>query len=90
MHIYTAAERTALVAECTAAAVHRRDHHHPASSPCHPHVVEVVRLGHHAVAVCHDCESDSGFLPRHDAEALAQNHRTQTLGDNSPPLCPAA
>ena len=61
----------ALVAACTAAAAHRRDHHHAAAGTCHPHAVEVVHLGHRAVTVCHDCESDSGFLPEREAEAVA-------------------
>lgn len=78
---YTAEGGIGLVAACTAAAVHRRDHHHAASVTCHPHAVEVVHLGHRAVAVCHDCESDSGFLPDREAEALAESHRAQTLGD---------
>jgi hypothetical protein len=71
--------RVTEVAACTRAAVHRRDHHHRlASEDCHPHVVEVVHLGHRAVTVCHDCRLDSGFLPRREAESLAAGHREQT------------
>jgi hypothetical protein len=87
---WSAEERAALVEACTAAAAHRRDHHHVASSSCHPHVVEVVHLGHRAVAVCHDCESDSGFLPERDAEAVAAAHRSGTVDGGSPILRPAA
>ena len=78
---YTAEGGTALVAACTAAAAHRRDHHHAASLSCHPHAVEVVHLGHRAVTVCHDCLSDSGFLPEREAEAIADAHRVLTLGE---------
>jgi len=90
MREYTAEESAALVAACTAAAAHRRDHHHAATVTCHPHAVEVVHLGHRAVAVCHDCESDSGFLPEREAEAMAHAHRVQTLGDMPARLGPAA
>lgn len=90
MHGYTADESTALVAACTAAAAHRRDHHHAAAMTCHPHAVEVVHLGHRAVMVCHDCESDSGFLPEREAEAVAHAHRIQTTGEASARLGPAA
>lgn len=90
MHGDTGQESAAAVAACTAAAAHRRDHHHLADTPCHPHAVEVVRLGHRAVTVCHDCQSDTGFLPEREAEAVAQSHRVGTLGDGNPPLCPAA
>jgi hypothetical protein len=86
----TAQEGTALVAACTAAAAHRRDHHHAAAVTCHPHAVEVVHLGHRAVTVCHDCESDSGFLPEREAEAIASRHRSQTLDDAAARLSPAA
>lgn len=82
MNGYSTEESAALVAVCTAAAAHRRDHHHAATVPCHPHVVEVVHLGHRAVTVCHDCESDSGFLPEREAEAVAQAHRRQTQDDD--------
>jgi hypothetical protein len=78
---YTAEGGAALVAACTAAAAHRRDHHHATAEACHPHAVEVVHLGHRAVTVCHDCESDSGFLPEREAEAIADAHRAQTRGD---------
>jgi hypothetical protein len=71
--------RIAEVAVCTKAAVHRRDHHHGHNADdCHPHVVEVVHLGGNAVTVCHDCQADSGFLPRREAEALATAHRELT------------
>ena len=67
------------VAACTAAAAHRRDHvHSHGAGDCHPHVVEVVHLGGRAVTVCHDCQLDSGFLPRRQAEALAAGHRELT------------
>ena len=78
---YTAEGGADLVAACTAAAAHRRDHHHATAVTCHPHAVEVIHLGHRAVTVCHDCESDSGFLPEREAEAVADAHRAQTLGD---------
>jgi hypothetical protein len=67
------------VATCTAAAAHRRDHHHaPGVECCHPHAVEVIQLGDRGVAVCHDCESDSGFVPRREAERLAAEHQHDT------------
>jgi hypothetical protein len=69
------------VAACTVDAVHRRDHHHGADEPCHPHLVEVVHLGRRAVAVCHDCRLDSGFLPECDADRLACAHREETGAD---------
>ncbi len=72
------------VAACTVDAVHRRDHHHDDDEACHPHLVEVVHLGRRAVAVCHDCGRDSGFLPERDAEELASAHRLETLGDGDP------
>ena len=90
MREYTAEESAALVAACTAAAAHRRDHHHGATVTCHPHAVEVVHLGHRAVTVCHDCESDSGFLPEREAESMARAHRVQTSGDEFARLGPAA
>lgn len=86
----SAEEGAALVAACTATAAHRRDHHHPLSTSCHPHVVEVVHLGHRAVVVCHDCEADSGFLPEREANAVAAAHRVATVGGGSPALGPAA
>ena len=86
-----AGERTVLNRmHCTAAAAHRRDHHHAAAVIRHAHVVEVIHLGHRAVTVCHDCESDSGFLPERDAEAVAHAHRIQTAGDAGARLGPAA
>jgi hypothetical protein len=86
----SAEEGAALVEACTAAAVHRRDHHHPVATSCHPHVVEVVHLGHRAVVVCHDCESDSGFLPEREADAMAAAHRGRTAEEGTPALGPAA
>jgi hypothetical protein len=68
------------VAACTVDAVHRRDHHHPDDQACHPHLIEVVHLGRRAVAVCHDCHRDSGFLPERDADRLAMAHRQETDG----------
>ena len=71
--------RVTEVAACTMAAAHRRDHEHRLGADhCHPHVVEVVHLGLRAVAVCHDCRLDSGFLPHREAESLAAGHREQT------------
>jgi hypothetical protein len=68
-----------LVAACTMAAAHRRDHQHSlAADECHPHLVEVVHLGARAVTVCHDCQLDSGFLPHREATSLAVVHREQT------------
>ena len=80
------------VAACTAAAAHRRDHHHEGKSQCcQPHCVQVVHLGQRAVAVCHDCQMDSGFLPHRDAERLAEQHREDTLTACVPfPGAPAA
>jgi hypothetical protein len=73
--------QVAEVAACTAAAAHRRDHDHVLSVQCcHPHAVQVVYLGHRALTVCHDCRSDSGFLPHREAERLAEGHRDQTRG----------
>jgi hypothetical protein len=68
------------VAACTTAAAHRRDHDHPAAgATCHPHAVEVVNLGASAVAVCHDCGTDTGFLPQRQAQQIATGHRSETL-----------
>lgn len=72
------------VAACTVDAVHRRDHHHEGDQACHPHLVEVVHLGRRAVAVCHDCGVDSGFLPERDADRLASDHRDETAGQGCP------
>lgn len=66
------------VAACTVDAAHRRDHHHVGEDTCHPHRVDVVHLGHRAIAVCHDCGLDSGFLPEREADQLAAEHRTLT------------
>jgi hypothetical protein len=90
MHGRTADDSAALVAACTTAAVHRRDHHHQGAKSCHPHVVEVIHLGRRAVAVCHDCESDSGFLAEREAEAIADAHRSETLRDGSITMSRAA
>ena len=79
-----------LVAACTAEAAHRRDHHHSVGGSCHPHVVEVVHLGHRAVVICHDCEADSGFLSGREADAVAADHRARTVGAGNPALGPAA
>ena len=74
------------VASCTAAASHRRDHDHRGSAECcHPHAVEVIHLGQRAIAVCHDCRADSGFVPDDQALHLAQWHREETR-DVSVPL----
>lgn len=67
------------VAACTVDAAHRRDHHHGREDTCHPHLIDVVYLGRRAVAVCHDCRQDSGFLPERDAAQLASAHREETL-----------
>ena len=69
------------VAACTVNAVHQRDHHHDGEEACHPHLIEVVHLGRRAVAVCHDCRRDSGFLPERDADRLASVHREETATD---------
>jgi hypothetical protein len=79
------AKALADVASCTALAAHRRDHHHATGAECcHPHAVEVIQLGDHGVAVCHDCESDSGFLPRREAERLAAEHQHDTVSATVP------
>jgi hypothetical protein len=70
-----------LVAASTVDAAHRRDHHHEGEGACHPHLIEVVHLGRRAVAVCHDCARDSGFLPERDADRLASAHRQETDGN---------
>ena len=70
---------TAAVAACTAAAAHRRDHRHEPQQECHPHDIEVVHLGQLAVAVCHDCAADSGFVPEREAETISSMHRQSTL-----------
>ena len=84
-------ERVDMVAACTVAAAHRRDHQHDHfRQECHPHSVEVIHLGHRAVAVCHDCHADSGFLDDREAEALAERHIEQTRGHASAPLVAVA
>lgn len=71
------------VAACTATAAHGRDHDHGFGEQCcHPHAVQVVYLGQQALTVCHDCRSDSGFLPCREAEHVAQGHRDQTRAAN--------
>ena len=76
------------VASCTLAAAHRRDHDHGVEVvACHPHVVEVVHLGEHAAMICHDCRTDSGFLPHRVAERIASAHRHET---DATPHSPAA
>ncbi len=90
MNNQTQEQHVAHVAANTVAAAHRRDHQHrePAEE-CHPHAVEVVHLGHRAVAVCHDCMADSGFVPEREAELLARQHLEQTRGERSVPLMAA-
>lgn len=66
------------VAACLVDAVHRRDHQHGDEEACRPHLIEVVHLGRGAVAVCHDCRRDSGFLPERDADRMASTHRQET------------
>jgi hypothetical protein len=68
------------VAACTATAAHGRDHDHPSGACCHPHAVQVIYLGPRALTVCHDCRTDSGFLPCREAERVATAHRDQTRG----------
>ena len=72
------------VAACTVEAVHRRDHRHDGEESCHPHLIEVVHLGRRAIAVCHDCRRDSGFVGEHDADLLASAHRRETTADTYP------
>lgn len=71
-------EHLARVAACTVEAVHRRDHRHATAECCQPHAVEVVHLGRRAAMVCHDCDTESGFLPQREATALAHAHRGAT------------
>jgi hypothetical protein len=61
----------------TLTAVHRRDHRHPAEG-CHPHQIEVVPLGRHAMAVCHDCCYEFGFDDSTSCEKAAYQHRSLT------------
>jgi len=73
------------VAACTVTAAHGRDHDHAhAAQRCHPHAVQVVYLGHSALTVCHDCRTDSGFIPSRQAERLAEVHRDETRGASVP------
>jgi hypothetical protein len=80
------------VAACTISAAHRRDHHHGLQADgrqagaCHPHAVEVIHLGRRAAMVCHDCRTDTGFLPHRDAEHLAFEHREDTREPVSQPV----
>ncbi len=67
------------VAACTAMAAHRRDHVH-AVDACHPHAVEVIRLGDRALVVCHDCRTDTGYIAHREADHLAAEHRHDTVG----------
>jgi hypothetical protein len=84
-------QRVEMVAACTVAAAHRRDHQHTThAQECHPHAVEVIHLGHRAAAICHDCHADSGFLPDRDAELLAERHIEETRGTESVPLVAVA
>lgn len=76
-------QRSSPVAACTVEAIHRRDHHHTGEESCHPHTIEVVHLGRRAVVVCHDCQSDSGFLPERDADHAASAHHDETVPDGS-------
>jgi hypothetical protein len=61
-----------------AAGGHRRDHVHEDGQVCHPHVVEVIGLGHSAMVVCHDCARDTGFMVAKRAEEVALRHRRLT------------
>jgi hypothetical protein len=79
-----------MVAACTVAAAHRRDHAHQQGDGCHPHRVEVIRLGRQAVVVCHDCCADTGYLVARSAETLAAAHRRQTVRDHAPLASPPA
>jgi hypothetical protein len=51
---------------------------HEDGQACHPHVVEVIGLGHSAMVVCHDCARDTGFMVAKRAEEVAQRHRRLT------------
>ncbi|WP_161988548.1 hypothetical protein [Pedococcus bigeumensis] len=86
MYHSTDDQSTDAVAACTVDAVHRRDHRHEGKETCHPHLIEVVHLGPRAVAVCHDCGRDSGFLPERDADQLASAHRHETAADGYSPF----
>jgi hypothetical protein len=75
--------QVARIAACTVMAAHRRDHDHALSTQrCQPHAVQVVYLGRRALAVCHDCRADSGFLPLKEAERLADGHRHETAEES--------
>jgi hypothetical protein len=66
------------IVRATLVAVHRRDHAHHTSDSCHPHEIEVVRLGPAAMAVCHDCSYEFGFEDTHMCEQVALEHRSAT------------
>lgn len=88
MHQLPARVEGGEVAACTTAAAHVRDHDHALGpGSCHPHAVQVVYLGHRALTVCHDCRTDSGFLPCREAELLAEEHREQTRGEGASVMC---
>ena len=40
--------------------------------------IKIVYLGHRALSVCHNCQTDSGFLPYREAERPAEGHQDQT------------
>jgi hypothetical protein len=65
------------IVRATLVAVHRRDHGH-GEDACHPHDIEVVRLGPAAMAVCHDCHFEFGFEDTHTCEDIAVSHRRET------------
>jgi hypothetical protein len=65
------------IVTATLAAVHRRDHQHDGDC-CHPHEVEIVRLGRSAMAVCHDCGYSFGFESEHECRGAAEAHRCAT------------
>jgi hypothetical protein len=65
------------IVRATLVAVHRRDHSH-GSDCCHPHNIEVVRLGATAMAICHDCNYEFGFDDGHICEQVAVDHRLAT------------
>ena len=65
------------IVRATLVAVHRRDHTH-STEACHPHEIEVVRLGPAAMAVCHDCSYEFGFEDTHVCEQIATEHRVAT------------
>lgn len=81
----------AVVADATCRAAHRRDHGHSVRAPgCHPHAVEVVHLGSRALAICHDCCVDTGFLAERQAQLTAEEHRRSTAIHDVPLPRPAS